>query len=189
LIKVVILCFFTFLTKFSLCHQLYLLRCITTFFLVQMFQEANIAMLTEDQTNQLLSSFWIQANQTDNTPFNYEAIGHSYSLTVLSSRLKNSSNSNIVQFFQLPLSLRSIALTPSGVLPASCQRSIFILSTSMLAFTGKVCHITELSDLLRCFTSPKVSSGAENSMIYVLSHETLHAVFIFYVFFGTFPIF
>jgi hypothetical protein len=53
-----------------------------------MFQETNIAMLTEDQTNQLLSSFWIQANQTDNTPFNYEAIGHSYSLTVLSSRLK-----------------------------------------------------------------------------------------------------
>jgi len=53
-----------------------------------MFQETNIAMLTEDKTNQLLSSFWIQANQIDNTPFNYEAIGHSYSLTVLSSRLK-----------------------------------------------------------------------------------------------------
>ena len=133
--------------------------------------------------------------------------------------LQNSSNSNIVHFFQLPLSLRSIALTPSGmiwfikfmdfltlliclshakshaflcaicpgVLPASCQRSIFILSTSMLAFTGKVCHITELSDLLRCFTSPKVSSGAENSMIYVLSHETLHAVFIFYVFLARSP--
>ncbi|CAN6295342.1 unnamed protein product [Urochloa humidicola] len=119
-------------------------------------QEANIAMLTEDQTNQLLSAFWIQANQTDNSPFNYEVIGHSYSLTVLSSRLKNSSNSSIIQFFQLPLSLRSIALTPSGVLPASCQRSIFTLATSMLAFTGKVCHITELSDLLRCFTSSKV---------------------------------
>ncbi|CAN6313041.1 unnamed protein product [Urochloa humidicola] len=119
-------------------------------------QEANIAMLTEDQTNQLLSAFWIQANQTDNSPFNYEAIGHSYSLTVLSSRLKNSSNSSIIQFFQLPLALRSIALTPSGVLPASCQRSIFTLATSMLAFTGKVCHITELSDLLRCFTSSKV---------------------------------
>jgi hypothetical protein len=53
-----------------------------------MFQEANVALLTEDQTNQLLSAFWVQANQTDNTPFNYEAIGHSYSLTVLSSRLK-----------------------------------------------------------------------------------------------------
>ncbi|CAN6289663.1 unnamed protein product [Urochloa humidicola] len=119
-------------------------------------QEAKIAMLTEDQTNQLLSAFWIQTNQTDNTPFNYEAIGHSYSLTVLSSRLKNSSNSSIIQFFQLPLSLRSIALTPSGVLPASRQRSIFILATSMLAFTGKVCHIPELSDLLRCFTSSKV---------------------------------
>jgi hypothetical protein len=57
-------------------------------FVVHMFQETKIAMLTEDQTNQLLSAFWIQANQTDNTPFNYEAIGHSYSLTVLSSRLK-----------------------------------------------------------------------------------------------------
>ncbi|CAN6301144.1 unnamed protein product [Urochloa humidicola] len=119
-------------------------------------QEANIAVLTEDQTNQLLSAFWIQANQTDNSPFNYEAIGHSYSLTVLSSRLKNSSNSSIIQFFQLPLSLRSIALTPSGVLPTSCQRSIFTLATSMLAFTGKVCHVTELSDLLRCFTSSKI---------------------------------
>ncbi|KAL6902259.1 hypothetical protein ACP4OV_005135 [Aristida adscensionis] len=111
-------------------------------------EETNIAMLTEDQTNQLLSAFWIQAHQTDNTPFNYEAIGHSYSLTVLSSRLECSNNSNIVQFFQLPLSLRSIALTPNGVLPASCQRSIFTLATSMLAFAGKVCHITELADLL-----------------------------------------
>uniref|UniRef100_A0A453I8N2 Uncharacterized protein n=1 Tax=Aegilops tauschii subsp. strangulata TaxID=200361 RepID=A0A453I8N2_AEGTS len=51
-------------------------------------EETKIVLLTEDQTNQLLSAFWIQANQTDNTPFNYEAIGHSYSLTVLSSRLK-----------------------------------------------------------------------------------------------------
>ncbi|GJN31263.1 hypothetical protein PR202_gb19643 [Eleusine coracana subsp. coracana] len=96
------------------------------------------------------------ANQTDNTPFNYEAIGHSYSLTVLSSRLKNSSNNNIVQFFQLPLSLRSVALTPGGILPASCRRSIFTLAMSMLAYAGKVCHITELSDLLRCFTFSNV---------------------------------
>uniref|UniRef100_M8CM90 Protein EFR3-like protein n=1 Tax=Aegilops tauschii TaxID=37682 RepID=M8CM90_AEGTA len=101
------------------------------------------------------------ANQTDNTPFNYEAIGHSYSLTVLSSRLKNSSNSNNIQFFQLPLSLRSIALTPSGGLPPSCQRSIFSLATSMLAFAGKVCHIVELAELLRCFTSSNVEDPTE----------------------------
>ncbi|EMS54754.1 Protein EFR3-like protein A [Triticum urartu] len=99
-----------------------------------------------------------EANQTDNTPFNYEAIGHSYSLTVLSSRLKNSSNSNNIQFFQLPLSLRSIALTPSAGLPPSCQRSIFSLATSMLAFAGKVCHIVELAELLRCFTSSNIDS-------------------------------
>ncbi|KQK21991.1 uncharacterized protein LOC100831072 isoform X2 [Brachypodium distachyon] len=121
-------------------------------------EETKIVPLTEDQTNQLLSAFWIQANQTDNTPFNYEAIGHSYSLTVLSSRLKNSSNTNNVQFFQLPLSLRSIALTPSGDLSPSCQRSIFTLATSMLAFAGKICHITELAELLRCFTSSNIDS-------------------------------
>ncbi|VAI06374.1 hypothetical protein VPH35_073279 [Triticum aestivum] len=121
-------------------------------------EETKIVLLTEDQTNQLLSAFWIQANQTDNTPFNYEAIGHSYSLTVLSSRLKNSSNSNNIQFFQLPLSLRSIALTPSGGLPPSCQRSIFSLATNMLAFAGKVCHIVELAELLRCFTSSNIDS-------------------------------
>ncbi|XP_062215824.1 protein SEMI-ROLLED LEAF 2 isoform X2 [Phragmites australis] len=119
-------------------------------------EETNVAMLTEDQTNQLLSAFWLQAHQTDNTPFNYEAIGHSYSLTVLSSRLKNSSYSNIIQFFQLPLSLRSVALTPSGALSASCRRSLFTLATSMVAFAGKVCHVTELVDLLRCFTSPNI---------------------------------
>ncbi|KAM3313725.1 hypothetical protein ACQJBY_032943 [Aegilops geniculata] len=99
-----------------------------------------------------------EANQTDNAPSNYEAIGHSYGLTVLSSRLKNSSNSNNIQFFQLPLSLRSIALTPSGGLPPSCQRSIFSLATSMLAFAGKVCHIVELAELLRCFTSSNIDS-------------------------------
>uniref|UniRef100_A0A0D9VT81 Uncharacterized protein n=1 Tax=Leersia perrieri TaxID=77586 RepID=A0A0D9VT81_9ORYZ len=108
--------------------------------------EANIVMLTEDQTNQLLSAFWVQANQTENTPFNYEAIGHSYSLTVLSSCLKDSRSNNNVQFFQLPMSLRR-------VLSPSCQRSIFSLAISMLAFAGKVCHITELVEVLRCFTS------------------------------------
>ncbi|VAH90269.1 unnamed protein product [Triticum turgidum subsp. durum] len=72
--------------------------------------------------------------------------------------LRNSSNSNNIQFFQLPLSLRSIALTPSAGLPPSCQRSIFSLATSMLAFAGKVCHIVELAELLRCFTSSNIDS-------------------------------
>ncbi|KAK1650659.1 hypothetical protein QYE76_068464 [Lolium multiflorum] len=121
-------------------------------------EETKIVLLTEDQTNQLLSAFWIQATQTDNSPFNYEAIGHSYSLTVISSRLKNSRNSNSIQFFQLPLSLRSIALTPNGDLSPSCRRSIFFLATSMLAFAGKACHVTELSELLRCFTASNIDS-------------------------------
>lgn len=65
----------------------------------------------------------------------------------------------------------------SEVLPASCQRSIFTLAVSMLAFAGKVCHITELSDLLRCILSSKVSSGAENNKILCPFHtKILHAL-------------
>jgi protein EFR3 len=51
-----------------------------------------------------------------------------------------------------------IYLTP-GILAASCRRSIFTLAMSMLAYAGKVCHITELSDLLWCFTFCNVSSA------------------------------
>lgn len=69
-----------------------------------------------------------------------------------------------------------------GVLPASCQRCIFTLAMSMLAFTGKVCHITELSDLLRCFTSSNVSSRAENDKIVCPFMRNICAVFLFKVF-------
>lgn len=51
-------------------------------------QELNIIRLSEDQIAQLLSAFWIQANLPDNLPLNFEAIALSFSLTVISSRLK-----------------------------------------------------------------------------------------------------
>jgi len=51
-------------------------------------QEANIITLSEDQTAQLLSALWLEANQPDNLPSNFEAIAHTFSLTILSSRLK-----------------------------------------------------------------------------------------------------
>lgn len=37
---------------------------------------------------QLLSAFWVEANLPDNLPSNFEAIAHSYSLTLVSSHLK-----------------------------------------------------------------------------------------------------
>lgn len=44
--------------------------------------------LTEDQTTQLLSAFWIQANWVNNKPIDFQAIAHSFGLTLLSSHLK-----------------------------------------------------------------------------------------------------
>lgn len=54
---------------------------------VQWVQEPYALKFSEDQIPQLLSAFWLQANLHDNLPSNYEAIAHSYALTLLSSRL------------------------------------------------------------------------------------------------------
>lgn len=43
---------------------------------------------SEDQVAQLLSAFWMQANLPDNLPSNFEAIAHSFALTLISSGLK-----------------------------------------------------------------------------------------------------
>lgn len=55
---------------------------------MMLLQEPNIVPLSDDQIAQLLSAFWIQANESDNLPSNFEAIAYSYSLTLLSARLK-----------------------------------------------------------------------------------------------------
>ncbi|KAF5739907.1 hypothetical protein HS088_TW12G01119 [Tripterygium wilfordii] len=49
--------------------------------------EPFITKLSEDDLEQLLSGFWIQANLPDNLPSNFEAIAHSFVLTCVSSRL------------------------------------------------------------------------------------------------------
>lgn len=43
---------------------------------------------SEDQMAQLLSAFWIQATLPDNLPSNIEAIAHSFSLALISLRMK-----------------------------------------------------------------------------------------------------
>nr|DAD38267.1 TPA_asm: hypothetical protein HUJ06_008908 [Nelumbo nucifera] len=133
--------------------------------------EPNIVKLSEDQTAQLLSAFWIQANLPDNLPSNFEALAHSFCLTLISSRLKNPNHSIAVRFFQLPLSLRNISLDPhNGMLPPSCQRSLFTLATAMLMFAAKIYHISDLNDLLKSSISnvvdPFLSIG-NDSQLYI----------------------
>ncbi|KAG1371360.1 putative protein EFR [Cocos nucifera] len=142
-----------------------------------MEEGTDFMVLTEDQTAQLLSAFWIQANQADNLPSNFEAIGHSFSLTLLFSRLKNSNQSNTVRFFQLPLSLRIVSLEPDGMLPPSCQRLLFTLATGMLAFAGKIYHISELTNSLKVYISSDIDPYlriGEDLQIYVKSQSDLN---------------
>ncbi|KMZ69756.1 hypothetical protein ZOSMA_208G00490 [Zostera marina] len=131
--------------------------------------EPNIVPLSDDQIAQLLSAFWIQANESDNLPSNFEAIAYSYSLTLLSARLKNSNHNNVVHIFQLPLSLWNLSLYHDGVQPLG-QLSLFTLSISMLMFGGKTYDIPELCSTLKSLASkyvdPYLSIG-EDFLLFV----------------------
>ncbi|KAL7204417.1 hypothetical protein ACSBR2_017481 [Camellia fascicularis] len=106
-------------------------------------QEAISLRLSTRQINLLFSSLWAQAISPLNTPENYEAIAHTYSLLVLFSRTKNSSQEALTQGFQLAFSLRSISLG-AGPLQPSRRRSLFNLATSMIIFAAKAYNILPL---------------------------------------------
>ncbi|XWS59128.1 hypothetical protein CRYUN_Cryun08bG0095500 [Craigia yunnanensis] len=103
--------------------------------------EANSLRLSSTQISLLLSSIWAQSISPQNTPQNYEAIAHTYSLVLLFSRAKNSGNEALVRSFQLAFSLRSISLNEGGPLPPSRRRSLFTLATSMILFSSKAFNI------------------------------------------------
>ncbi|KAL9660108.1 hypothetical protein QQ045_024919 [Rhodiola kirilowii] len=136
--------------------------------------EPYLLKLTEDQVSQLLSSFWTQANLVDNLPSNIEAISHSFSLTLISSGLKDLSDNLVVRFFQLPLSIRTIALDSSGgtIVPA-CQRSNLVLSTGMLLFVAKIFHVLDQTEwiklLLPCDVDPHLAIS-DDFQVYVNPH-------------------
>ncbi|XP_055817871.1 protein SEMI-ROLLED LEAF 2-like [Solanum dulcamara] len=89
------------------------------------------------QISLLLSSLWVQAISPTNTPENYEAIAHTYSLVVLFSQTKKSSHEALIRSFQLAFSLRNISIGGKGSLPSSRRRSLFMLATSMIIFLSK----------------------------------------------------
>ncbi|KAA3465198.1 Armadillo-type [Gossypium australe] len=103
--------------------------------------EAHSLRLSSTQISLLLSSIWAQSVSPQNTPQNYEAIAHTYSLVLLFSRAKNSSNEALIRSFQLAFSLRRISLNEGGPLPPSCRRSLFTLATSMILFSSKASNI------------------------------------------------
>ncbi|KZV47262.1 hypothetical protein F511_07685 [Dorcoceras hygrometricum] len=95
------------------------------------------------QISLLLSSIWVQAQSHLNSPANYEAIAHTYSLVVLFSQNKKSSHEILIRSFQLAFSLRSISLQ-GGPLQPSRRRSLFTLATSMILFLSEAYNFRPL---------------------------------------------
>ncbi|KAL2642862.1 hypothetical protein R1flu_010449 [Riccia fluitans] len=117
--------------------------------------EMSAVRLSGHQAALLLSTIWLSATLPDNVPASYEAIAHTYILTLLFSRAKTSSHKTVIRAFQLALSLRSLVLdsTYSGVqLPPSRRRSLFTLSTAMLVSAG------------RAYSAPQLIAAAKASL-------------------------
>ncbi|ESQ32200.1 hypothetical protein EUTSA_v10003593mg [Eutrema salsugineum] len=105
---------------------------------------------TEDQIGQLLSAFWTQSTLPDILPSNIEAIAHSFSLVLLSLRLKNPDDGLVVRAFQLLFSLRNLSLDlNNGTLPTVCKRLVLALSTSTLMFAAKIYQIPHICEMLK----------------------------------------
>ncbi|XP_071737557.1 protein SEMI-ROLLED LEAF 2-like [Rutidosis leptorrhynchoides] len=118
--------------------------------------EAVTLRLSSHQISLLLSSIWAQSISPDNTPENYEAISHTYSLVLIFSRGKNSSREALIRSFQLAFSLLSISLAEGGSLPPSRARSLYTLATSMIIISGKAFGIVPLVPLAKAALANKM---------------------------------
>ncbi|XP_010241507.1 PREDICTED: uncharacterized protein LOC104586087 isoform X2 [Nelumbo nucifera] len=112
-------------------------------------EEPTSLRLSSHQVGLLLSSIWVQATSAENTPENFEAMSHTYSLALLFSQSKTSSHVALVRCFQLAFSLRSISLEQEGGLQPSRRRSLFTLASSMLIFSAKAGNLPQLVPLVK----------------------------------------
>ncbi|CAL0329426.1 unnamed protein product [Lupinus luteus] len=111
--------------------------------------------LSSHQITLLLSSIWAQSIYPLNTPENFEAIAHTYSLVLLVARSKHSSLDALIQSFQLAFSLRSISLNEKVKLQPSRRRSLFMLATSMIIFTSKAYNVLSIISIAKMALSDK----------------------------------
>ncbi|XP_076955058.1 protein SEMI-ROLLED LEAF 2-like [Bidens hawaiensis] len=108
------------------------------------------------QISLLLSSIWAQSISPENTPENYEAIAHTYSLVLLFSRAKHSGREALVRSFQLAFSLLDISLAEGGALPPSRRRSLYTLATTMIIVSGKAFSIVPLVPVAKATLTNKM---------------------------------
>ncbi|KAL0865430.1 hypothetical protein Bca101_044548 [Brassica carinata] len=105
--------------------------------------------LSSHQVNMLLSSLWIQATSTENTPANFVAMASTYNITLLFSVAKRSNHMALVRCFQLAFSLTNLSLNQDGGMQLSRRRSIFTFASCLLIFSAKISSIPELIPLVK----------------------------------------
>ncbi|KAG0481879.1 hypothetical protein HPP92_009963 [Vanilla planifolia] len=113
--------------------------------------------LSSRQITLLLSSMWAQARFPGNVPRNFEAIAHTYGLTLLFSRAKASQNDVLIKSFQLAFSLRNTSLDGQGLLPASRRRSLFTVATYMIVLSSKAFNIAPLTPIAKLSLNEKTA--------------------------------
>ncbi|KAI3936086.1 hypothetical protein MKW98_015845 [Papaver atlanticum] len=111
--------------------------------------------LSSHQVGLLLSSIWVQATSTKNSPENFEAIAHTYNLGLLFSRWKTSSQTSLVRCFQLAFSLRSISIEQEGFLQPSRRRSLFTLASCMLIFLARASSLPDIIPFIKATLTDK----------------------------------
>ncbi|XP_059291448.1 protein SEMI-ROLLED LEAF 2 isoform X1 [Lycium ferocissimum] len=115
----------------------------------EILQDLTSLRLSSHQVSLLLSSIWVQATMTDNTPSNFDAMAHTYKIALLFTRSKNSSHMALVRSFQLAFSLRTISMDKEGGLQPSRRRSLFTLASYMLICSARAGNLPELSPVVK----------------------------------------
>ncbi|RID40358.1 hypothetical protein BRARA_J00410 [Brassica rapa] len=105
--------------------------------------------LSSHQVNMLLSSLWIQATSTENTPANLVAMASTFNISLLFSVAKRSNHMALVRCFQLAFSLRNLSLNQDGGMQLSRRRFIFTFASYLLIFSAKISNIPELIPLVK----------------------------------------
>ncbi|KAL8263632.1 hypothetical protein R6Q59_021762 [Mikania micrantha] len=105
--------------------------------------------LSRHQVSLVLSSIWVQATMTGNTPENFEALAQTYSLALFFTLSKNSNHVALIRCFQLAFSLESISLDQQGGLQPFERRSLFTLASCMIIVSATASHLLELIPIVR----------------------------------------
>ncbi|VAH66920.1 unnamed protein product [Triticum turgidum subsp. durum] len=110
---------------------------------------SKLMKLNNGQLVLLLSSIWSQASLEDNSPSNFEAMGHTYNVALLCSKAKTSSHVALVRCFQLAFSLRRLSLNQDNVVQPSRRRCLYTMASAMLIFSAKVADIPQITHLVK----------------------------------------